>query len=338
MDGGRRLLRSLRDFANPVALPPLAFDTAPASPAFSLNTPPEPARDETAWFLPRSRGGFLARSRGGFLDWPTRLALSNGIGGALVFAMFGFVAVIGIFQGGAYDAFIANEGTLYDQAAKAAGFAIKAVTISGAHGMTESEVLAVTGVSPRNSLVFLNVADIRARLKALPLVREASVSKLFPNRLLIEIDERQPFALWQKDGAVLVVAADGKPIDEMHDARFQDLPLVTGLGANEKIADYVAILDAAGDLRPRIRAGIYVAGRRWTLKTTGGLEIALPEKEPAQALSRLSLLEHDSHILEKDILSLDLRIPGRVVAHLTEDAGAAREAAMAKKPRKGAST
>lgn len=328
MDGGRRLLRPLTDFANALAPAPLALADAQA---FALNTRPRHEPRPAAPVRPRRRRATLTRLE--------RLARSSYFGSCLVVAFFAGVSGYAVVRSGTYASFIATDGALYDQAAKAAGFAIHAVTINGAHELSENEILTLAGVGPRNSLLFLNVADVRARLKSVPLIKEASVSKLFPNRLLIEIEERKPYALWQKDGAVSIVSADGTTIDDMHDARFETLPLVTGVGANEKLADYIALLDAAGDLRPRIRAGIFVAGRRWTLKTNGGVEIVLPEKEPADALSRLALLEHDSHILEKDILSLDLRIPGRVVARLTAEAGAAREEAMAKKTKaKGATT
>ncbi len=165
----------------------------------------------------------------------------------------------------------------------------------------------------------------------MPLVKDVSVSKLYPNRLLIDLEERQPYALWQKDGAVSLVAADGT-VDRraarrpLRDPAARDRP-----GANDKIADYVALLDAAGDLRaahPRRHLR-----RRPALdaEDVTGVEIVLPERDPAEALSRLALLEHDSRILEKDILSLDLRLPGRVVARLSAEAGAAREEALAKK-------
>jgi cell division protein FtsQ len=87
-----------------------------------------------------------------------------------------------------------------------------------------------------------------------------------------------------------------------------------------------------------VRAGIYVSRRRWTLKMDNGVEIELPEVDPAGAIARLATLEHDGHILEKDILSLDIRMPDRVVARLTEDAAAARAVALAGKKKKGAAT
>ncbi|WP_246725425.1 cell division protein FtsQ/DivIB [Beijerinckia sp. L45] len=319
----------MTDFANALAPAPLALATD--TQAFALNTRPRHEPRPAATVRPRRRRATITRLE--------RLARSSYFGGSLVVVFFALIGGYAAVRSGAYAAYIETNGALYDQAAKTAGFAIHAVTINGAHELSENEVLTLAGVGPRNSLIFLNVADVRARLKSVPLIREASVSKLFPNRLLIEIEERKPYALWQKDGAVSIVSADGTTIDDMHDARFETLPLVTGVGANEKLADYIALLDAAGDLRSRIRAGIYVAGRRWTLKTNSGVEIVLPEKEPADALSRLALLEHDSHILEKDVLSLDLRIPGRVVARLSAEAGAVRDEALAKKTKtKGATT
>lgn len=327
MDGGGRLLRTLGGFGSP-----------PAPAAFALAAP------RTAYVLPSSLAPRLPTRR-----WRRSLALdavlrrlaeTRALGTILALGLLGGSALFGAVKGGAYAEFVAVQGSLPDIVAKIVGFSIKAVTITGTRDLTEAEVLSLAGVGPRNSLVFLNVADLRTRLRAVPLIKDASVSKLYPNRLLIEIEERQPTALWQKDGIVSLVAADGTPIDDLKDPRYSRLPLVVGVGANGHLSEYAEVLDAAGDLRDRIRAGIYVAGRRWTLKTDGGLEIDLPEKDPATAVARLALLEHDGHILEKDVLSLDLRMPGRVVARLGADAAAARADMLAKKlaKKKGATT
>jgi cell division protein FtsQ len=268
-----------------------------------------------------------------------RAVTSRCLGTCLVIALLGSAAAYGAVRGGAYAAFVEANGTLPDVIARTCGFRIQAVTISGGHELRENEILNIAGIGPHSSLLFLDVAAIRKRLIKIPLVKEASVSKLYPNRLLIEIEERQPNALWQKNGVVSVVAADGTPIDDMRDARFERLPLVVGDGANEKLSDYLDILGAAAELRNRVRAGIYVSRRRWTLKMDNGVEIDLPESDPEGVIARLAHMEHDGHILEKDILSVDLRIPGRVVVRLTEDAAATRAASLASKTKKkGAGT
>ena len=45
----------------------------------------------------------------------------------------------------------------------------------------------------------------------MPLVKQASVRKLYPGQIVIELIERQPAGLWQKDGEVRAIAADGAP-------------------------------------------------------------------------------------------------------------------------------
>jgi cell division protein FtsQ len=254
---------------------------------------------------------------------------------ALLLAVGGFGAV----EGGQYAAFVAAQGTIPDIIARNIGFGIEAVTISGLRELTESEILAAGEIGPRNSLVFLDAVQIRDRLRAMPLVREASVAKLYPNRLLIEVEERQPFALWQKDGAVKIVASDGAPIDDMRDAHFVHLPFVVGDGANARIGEYTALVDSAGPLRDRIRAGMLVGQRRWTLKTTNGIDILLPETNPQAAVALLVQLQRDAHVLDKDILALDMRQPGRVVARLSEEAASARADMLARKTKsKGGTT
>jgi cell division protein FtsQ len=316
MDGRGRLLRSLR--AQNTGSAPAAMAYPGASPApqiYAARPIMAPARQPRRGL----RHKILARLAG------------PGMGACFSLALLAAAGAYGAVKGGHYAAFVAAEGEPADILAKALGFSIKAVTIVGERELKEQDILAVAGIGPRNSLVFLDVATIRERLKQLPLVKEAAVTKLYPGRLLIEIEERQPFALWQCDGQVRIVAADGVPLAAMGDQRFIHLPLVVGAGANEKLDQYLALLETAGDLRERIVAGVLVSGRRWTLKTANGIDVLLPEMEPAAALARLVDLQRISHVLDKDILWLDFRQPGRAVARLAEEAAAERAATLTSK-------
>lgn len=325
MDGGRRLLQSVKEVFAGFPIPSLAF--AGASGLFEL--PERPAQRSAgrrgihAKAPARVQGSFKARCCEALLT----LALLIAVG------------LYGADKGGEYEAFVETYGNISDVVAKIAGFGIKAVTIAGERELGEEEILAAAGVNPRKSLIFLDVAEIRARLKSIPLIKEVSVTKLYPDRLMIEIEERQAYALWQDNGLVHVVAADGMPIDTYHDAHFASLPFVVGDGANQKLGDYLNILDALGDLRSRIRAGMFVSQRRWSLKVANGVEVMLPEKDPLTAIAALVSLQRDFRVLDKDILSLDMRQPGRVIARLTEEAAGARAALLARKTKpKGGQT
>ncbi len=80
----------------------------------------------------------------------------------------------------------------------AVGFGIANLTVTGQNQLTKEEVLASARVTGRSSLLFLDADATRERLKANSWIADATVRKLLPGQLQIEIKEREPFALWQK--------------------------------------------------------------------------------------------------------------------------------------------
>ena len=275
----------------------------------------------------------IRRARPGS-SWAERLP--RGVGAAGIAATFGALALAGFVASGRYDGFVAENGRPLDILARVAGFGVERVTISGISRMYEREVLTAAGIDWRSSVPFLDVAEVRERLLRVPLIASASVRKVYPREIIINQVEREPAALWQKNGEISVIAADGTVIDTMRDDRYASLPLVVGDDANARLGEYLALIAAAGPLAERIRAGTYVSGRRWTLKLDG-VDIRLPEAEPGAALARLVELERANRLLEKDIIAVDLRMPDRVVLRLTEEAAAARAEAQ-KKTKKGTAT
>jgi len=275
------------------------------------------------------------RSSASLAAWAQRFRrpAPRGLGLALAFALVIAAIAFGVVRGGEYDSFVAREGSIRDFVARALGFDIAIVTISGEVELRVPEILADAGISPKNSLLFLDAAQARMQLETAPLVKQASVRKLYPNHLVIDLVERAPYALWQKDGQVNIVAADGAVIDQMHDQRFANLPFVVGEGANERLPEFNALLAAAGELGPKIRAGVLVAHRRWNLKMANGVDVMLPEINPQAAVATLVRLQRESRVLDRDVISLDLRLDGRMFARLTEEAAAARAAALPKKGR-----
>ncbi len=272
------------------------------------------------------------RARRGPARWSLHFAkpAPRGVGLILACALFAGVAALGAHLGGEYQAFVAQEGSLGDYAARALGFGVAAVTISGQSQIPEAEILTLAGVSSKTSLPFFDAAAARSALEALPLIKQASVRKLYPDRVVIDIVERTPAALWQKDGEISAISADGTVIDLMRD-KYQALPFLVGDGANARLGEFTALLDASAELRPRIVAGVRVGDRRWTLKMRSGVDVELPEADPLAAMATLLTEERQSRLLERDILSVDLRVPGRVFVRLSEEAAAARDAAKPKK-------
>jgi len=265
------------------------------------------------------------RSARGSLRWrlPLERPPSIGVEIALTLAVLIGAAGFGAARGGHLDDFVARHGGLGDVVARTLGFGVDVVTVSGATHLSEARILETAGINSRASLPFFDVGEARARLEADPLVKQASVRKLYPNQIVVDIVERTPYGLWQKDGQVHAVAADGAPIDDVHDGRYVDLPFVVGEGANTRIREFAALLEAIDELKPRVEAGVLVDQRRWNLKLKSGVEIKLPEDDPQAAIATLLRLQRQSRLLERDVLALDFRAPGRVFVRLSEESAAA---------------
>jgi hypothetical protein len=56
----------------------------------------------------------------------------------------------------------------------------------------------------------LDIDAARARVEALPWVKQATLTKLFPDTLDIAVVEREPFALWQYAGVVRLIDDEGR--------------------------------------------------------------------------------------------------------------------------------
>jgi cell division protein FtsQ len=239
-----------------------------------------------------------------------------------LFVLLG-AALLGAERGGQLDWVSAEASRAGDWVARSLGLGVAVVTVSGQTHMSEPRILAIAGIDASRSLPSFDVAEAKARLEANPLVKQASVRKLYPNQVVIDIVERTPYAVWQKDGDVSAIAADGAPIDEVTDDRYAGLPFVVGEGANGRVREYVALLNAMDELKPRVEAGILVGQRRWNLRLKSGVDVKLPEDNPPAAIAELLSLQRQSRILERDVRALDFRVPGRVFARLSEDAAAA---------------
>jgi cell division protein FtsQ len=249
----------------------------------------------------------------------------------LWFASAGF----GIVRGGHLDELSTALGDSRNALANSAGFRIASVTINGRKQLSQDEVLATGGVTGRSSLLFLDASAVRERLKDNPWISDATVLKLYPGALQINIVERTPFALWQENGRVSVIAEDGAVLEPYVTRRFLSVPLVVGKGAETRARDFLALLAQYPQVQSVTKAAVFVGERRWNLRLKGGLDVRLPESDVDKALAELSRLDKEDRLFSRDVVAVDMRLPDRLTVQLSDDAAKAREE-LFKKPKKKA--
>jgi cell division protein FtsQ len=234
----------------------------------------------------------------------------------------------GVIKGGHYDDIVTQVQDICDTAANGAGFQISEVALAGNRELSRENILTLAGITGRSSLLFLDAARTRARLLSNPWIADATVLKLYPGRLRIGIVERQPFALWQRDGTVSLIASDGTVLERYVPPRFAALPLLVGKGAEHAGEDFLALVKRYPDIARNVEASVLVADRRWNLHLKGGVEVLLPEDGPEHGLQTLAELDRSKQILSRDIVTVDVRLPDRVTVRLSDAAAAARDEAL----------
>ena len=313
MDGAGRLARSLR------SLGPQADLKAAAIGAVVL------LRERLGWRGKAAKPRLdREQSPHRLIAWlerhlPSRLGVA-----ATVLVLLGS-AGFGIVKGGHVDELTSALSDTRNALANSAGFRITGVAINGRKQLTQDEVLAIGGVNGRSSLLFLDAEAVRDKLKANPWIGEATVLKLYPGQLQIDITERSAFALWQQDGRVSVISDDGAVLEPYLSRRFLSLPLVVGKGAETRARDFLALLARYPQVRSTTKAVILVGERRWNLRLKDGLDIRLPENDVGNALASLSKLDKEDRLFSRDIVAIDMRLPDRLTVQLSDDAAKARE-------------
>jgi len=246
--------------------------------------------------------------------------------------------VLGVVKGDHADDVLGALSDTRNAVANAVGFRITSVAISGRKQLTQDEVLAVGGVNGRSSLLFLDAATARDKLKADPWIADATVQKLYPGRLQIDITERKPFAPWQENGRVSVIAEDGTVLEPYVARRFVSLPLVVGKGAETRARDFLNLLAQYPQVRTQVKAIVYVGERRWNLRLADGVDVRLPEFGVEQALATLTKMDKEAGLFSRDITAIDMRLPDRLTVRLSEAAAKARDELLKdKKPKKAGS-
>jgi cell division protein FtsQ len=154
-------------------------------------------------------------------------------------------------------------------------------------------------------------------------VKDARVSRRLPDTLVIDIVERRPAALWQNQGQLALIDADGVVLDRVPVDKMPDLPLLIGAGANGQAEQLDRLMNAAPTLKPQLASATWVGGRRWDLNLQSGETLALPEGEGAakSALVKFARLDKSAGLLGRGIVRFDLRVPGKMIVRLPRAPG-----------------
>ncbi|WP_062012126.1 cell division protein FtsQ/DivIB [Aureimonas sp. AU4] len=241
--------------------------------------------------------------------------------GAIAVGVIGATGLYGMLLGG-------HSIAVIDAIADPLGLSIETIDVQGYAETSEIDILQTLWASGSHSLPSLDVDTARKAIEAMPWVESATVEKQYPGTVRVRLNERKPFALWQREKDLWIVDRDGREIVPYATTRFTELPFVVGPGAAREATDILDKMALVPELGTRIRSYVRVGDRRWDLRLDNGVVVRLPELEPIEAAARLMRLDREEQLLSRDIAAVDLRLEDRIVVKLTPAAKERRDKAL----------
>lgn len=197
--------------------------------------------------------------------------------------------------------------------AAASGLQVTEIVIEGRANTPEPVLRAAIGVTKGDPILGFSLEETKVHIEMIPWVEHATVERRLPGTLVINLQERRPFAIWQNQGKFVLVDRAGQVVANQDVAQFRHLPLIVGQGAPVAAA---TLLDALRDrpaLAEKVSASVRVGERRWNLRMTNGTDVMLPEGHEVVALDRLVQLQQDRSVLDRPLAVIDMRLPDRLV-------------------------
>ena len=216
----------------------------------------------------------------------------------------------------------AIAGTAMAETIGDAGFTMKRVEIKGAERVSRLDIYNVAFDQPSMALPLVDLEATRERLLQFGWVKEARISRRWPDTLVVDVVERQPVAIWQNNRQLNLIDGEGVVLEPVRLESMPDLPLVIGPAANREVAALSALLEGTPHLRPQIAGATWVGGRRWDIRFQTGETLTLPEGDEAKrSILRFARMDQQTQLLGRGFVRFDMRDPRRMVVRVSRQPG-----------------
>lgn len=206
--------------------------------------------------------------------------------------------------------------SFYDMT-KTMGFQVKTINIIGMHKTPHNVLQNAIIIKKGDHILNQDIMLIKDRVEQIDWVKNATITRTFPNTLTVYLEERTPIALWKQSNKYYLVDSEGVVIKNNQIGGYAHLPLVSGEGAAQHIDKTLDVLKQFPDLKKRIKSIIRIRNRRWDIILFKSFIVKLPEDirtiAPLEAaFTQLEKLMNQKKITAESKGYIDLRIPGKI--------------------------
>lgn len=113
-------------------------------------------------------------------------------------------------------------------------FEIKEISIRGLKELTEQDILTQASLTPRQNLLSVNIEALEKRISSNPWVKNIYVGRELPDRLILEVKERNPVAMVKQSSELYLMDNEGFIFKKLGKNDEVDLPILTGIDGKEQ--------------------------------------------------------------------------------------------------------
>jgi cell division protein FtsQ len=197
-------------------------------------------------------------------------------------------------------------------------FKVRDVVITGNEHLSDEELKTMAGLGTDENLLLLSGRKISLKMMESPWMLSVAVRKEFPDKLLINISEAEPFALLDMKGKLFIVDDRGAMLEELRDMAVPFLPVISSDPYREKGAFMEAIglakaIKNTGLLSGKDHIEIISHKPQEMSVNVDGVVVKVGEGEYEEKLARLADIEEEIKDRNISVDYIDLRFANRVL-------------------------
>ncbi len=291
-------------------------------------------REDEEEYRPRRGGGGLR---------PNFRNLLRSVGGRIVLGVTAFLLLGGLAMALAAARYYVTHDPRFVLATASD------IEIGGNEHLTREQILSVFGGDLERNIFRVSLDERRSDLENLPWVEHATVMRLLPNRIRVQLKERTPVAFVRQGTQIGLVDASGVLLDMPANAAAEhySFPVLTGIAASDSATTRAGRMEIFGRFVKELDGAGPDGKKRELTKSVSEVDVSDPEDLKAlmgdpevlvhfgdeQFLARYN--EFEKHLPEwkqqyPKLASADMRYEGQIVLEMQK--GEAASAADVKSP------
>ena len=92
---------------------------------------------------------------------------------------------------------------------------IMSIEVTGASVHSKEEIISASGIVQGDNMLWVNVQNAEQSIRdAIPMINEVGISRLFPDRIVIEVKESKAIAVLRHQGEMYIIDYDGRVLEQ----------------------------------------------------------------------------------------------------------------------------